>query len=316
MSESHGMSKGVYATWTVFGVLIFALVFFVLQNAGFWSSSGDSGLRTRDSVRIPVVATIYPWGFLAERVGGDRVEVTVVTPPGAEPHDFEPTPHDIVAAHGARLFLLNGAGMDVWAERLEPDIAKAGAETITFAAHAPSIGAGDDPHVWLDPVFMKTATRLVAEALSRLDPDGAETFRANAETLVAELVALDTAYRDGLASCGLSEIIVSHDAFRYLSARYGFSTIAVRGISPEDEPSAKGLADLTDAIRANGIDVVFTETFVSPKLSETLATETGARTLVLNPVGGLTEDERARGETYLTVMHANLANLTDALRCR
>ncbi|MFH1078212.1 MAG: metal ABC transporter substrate-binding protein [Patescibacteria group bacterium] len=316
MSESQGMSKGVYLTWAIFGVLVFALVFFILRNAGFWSPSPDVGRRTLDVGRIPVVATIYPWGFLAERIGGDRVKVMVVTPPGAEPHDYEPTPRDIVTAHGARLFLLNGAGMDVWAERIEPDIAKAGAETITFAAQAPRIDAGDDPHVWLDPVFMIAATRLVADALTRIDSTHAETYRANADALTAELEGLDAAYRDGLASCGLKDIVVSHDAFRYLSARYGLSSIAVRGISPEDEPSARDLADLADIIRATGIDVVFTETFVSPKLSETLATETGARTLVLNPIGGLTNEERTRGDTYLTVMRSNLANLTDALQCR
>ncbi|MBU1448809.1 metal ABC transporter substrate-binding protein [Patescibacteria group bacterium] len=316
MSEPQGISRGVYVTYAVFGVLAFALVFFLLRSAGFWSPLSDAGRGAEDAGRIPVVATIYPWGYLAERVGGDLVEVTIVTPPGAEPHDYEPTPRDIVGAHGARLFLLNGNGIDVWAERIEPEIARAGAETITFAARAPRIDAGDDPHVWLDLVFMQDATALVRDALVRIDPDHTATYRTNADATMSDLQDLDATYRDGLATCDLHEIVVSHDAFRYLDARYGLTSLAVRGISPVEEPSAKTLAELADVIRTKGLDVVFTETFVSPKLSETLAAETGARTLVLNPIGGLTADELATGETYLTVMRANLSNLTDALRCR
>ena len=264
---------------------------------------------------IPVVATIYPWGFVAQRVGGVHVDVTVVTPPGAEPHDYEPTPHDIVVSQGAHLFLLNGYGMDAWAEKIEPDIAKAGAETITFAPQGPRIGTGQDPHVWLDPVFMQKAAGLVRDALIRIDPSHAADYRANADALISDLNALDSEYANGLKNCSLNEVVVSHDAFRYLATRYGFTTVAVTGLTPDQEPSPKDLGAIADLVRTKHIGTIFTETLVSPKISQTLADETGAKTLVLNPIEGLTSDDVGQGKTYLTIMKENLANLRTALQC-
>jgi zinc transport system substrate-binding protein len=206
--------------------------------------------------------------------------------------------------------------MDAWAEKLEPDIAKSGAETNVFAPQGPQIGAGQDPHVWLDPVFMQTAASLVRDALVRLDPAHDSDYRANAEALINDLKVLDQEYRNGLKACALNEIIVSHDAFRYLAARYGFSTIAVQGKSPDEEPSPKRLGELADLARSKRIGYIFFETLVSPKLAETVAAETGARTMVLNPVEGLAENDILQGRDYLSVMKDNLANLRTALQCQ
>lgn len=267
------------------------------------------------SDRIPVVSTIYPWGFVAERVGGTHVQVDVITPPGAEPHDYEPTPQEIVRSRGARLFLLNGYGLDVWAEKIEPDIAKSGAETITFAPQAPRTGLGQDPHAWLDPVYIQTAAGLVRDALIRLDPANATEYRSNADALVSDLQRLDEAYRKGFVGCVQTEVVVSHDAFAYLAARYGFSTIAVTGLTPDEEPSPKRLAEIADLVRTKRIGYILFETLVNPKIAETLASETGAKTLVLNPVEGLTADDIRQGKTYVTVMNDNLSNLRTALQC-
>jgi zinc transport system substrate-binding protein len=267
------------------------------------------------SDRIPVVSTIYPWGFVADRVGGTHVEVDVITPPGAEPHDYEPTPQEIVRSRGARLFLLNGYGLDVWAEKIEPDLAKSGAETVTFASQAPRTGLGQDPHVWLDPVFMQSAAGLVRDALIRLDPANSTEYRSNADTLIADLQRLDSAYRTGIVGCAQTDVVVSHDAFAFLAARYGFSTVAVTGLTPDEEPSAKRLGEITDLVRTKHIGYILFETLVNPKIAETLASETGAKTLVLNPIEGLTADESRQGKTYVSVMNDNLTNLRTALQC-
>lgn len=311
------MSKGVYATWAIFGILVFALVFFVLQNAGFWSSSDRTQDVGRRTPSISVVATIYPYGFLAERIGGDLVSVRVMTPPGAEPHDYEPTPRDIMTTRSSRLFLLNGEGIDAWAERIEPDLADSGVETLTLSSLAERTEATtQDPHVWIDPLFMIAATRHIADALVRIDPTNTATYRANAEALTAELQDLDAAYRTGLADCDVRDIIVSHDAFARLSSRYGFTAIGITGFSPDEEPSAKRLGEIVDLTRQKGIRVIFFETLISPKMSETLAAETGANVLPLNPLEGLAEAELDRNDTYLSVMRENLTNLRTAMVCR
>jgi zinc transport system substrate-binding protein len=298
------ITVAIAATLVIAGIAVLAV------------SAFRSDVPAQGPSRLPVVATIYPWGFVAGRVGGAFVDVTVVTPPGAEPHDYEPSPHDIVVSRGARLFLLNGNGMDAWAEKIEPDIAKSGAETITFAARAPQIGAGQNPHVWLDPVFMQTAAGLVRDALIRLDPAHASDYRSNADTFVSDLMALDGEFRTGLAQCSQHDIVVPHDAFRYLAARYGFTTIAITGNSPDEDPYPKQLADVADLVRAKGITTVFTETLASPRLSETVAAETDAKTMVLNPVEGLTAADQGNGKTYLTIMRDDLANLRTAMVCR
>ncbi len=283
----------------------------------------------QESETISVAASIYPLAFLAEHVGGERVTVTIVTPAGVEPHDFEPSPVSIAAVHDADLFLWNGEGLDPWAEKVVGEMPAA--KTIRFTAYPDLIpvtsadGSGamisgendapGDPHVWLNPLIMVSGADLIAKALSEIDPAHADEYAANAEAFMAELQKLDQEFSEGLKTCELSRIVVSHDAFRYLARRYGFTTVAIAGVSPESEPTPRALAEITDLVKKEHVKVIFTETLGSPRLSETISRETGAATRVLNPLEGLTEEQVEKGETYLTVMRENLDALRMGLRC-
>jgi zinc transport system substrate-binding protein len=130
-----------------------------------------------------------------------------------------------------------------------------------------------------------------------------------------ELKQLDAQFRTGLRACARREIVTSHAAFGYLAERYGLEQIALPGLSPEAEPSPRELERVIGEVREHGATTVFFETLVSPRLAETVARETGARTAVLNPLEGLTEEELERGEDYFSVMRANLAALRKALGC-
>lgn len=169
-----------------------------------------------------------------------------------------------------------------------------------------------DPHFWLDPLLMADLGDGIAEQLAEIDPDNAADYRANAESFREELTALDGEYADGLASCERDHVVVSHDAFGYLT-RYGLHFVAIAGLSPDAEPSPAELADLADLIEEEGITTVFSETLVSPKLAETLAREVGVETAVLDPIEGLSDE--TEGEDYLSLMRANLAALADANGC-
>jgi zinc transport system substrate-binding protein len=173
-----------------------------------------------------------------------------------------------------------------------------------------------DPHVWLDPVAMQIIVQRIRDGLIEIDPGDADTYRKNAEAYLAKLSALDKAYRDGLASCDIREVVTSHNAFNYLAKRYNLTMLSISGLSPEDEPSPKRMAEVADLAKVKKIDTIFFETFVSPKLSETIAQEVGAKTAVLNPIEGLTNEEHQAGETYISLMEQNLQNLRMALRCR
>jgi zinc transport system substrate-binding protein len=140
--------------------------------------------------------------------------------------------------------------------------------------------------------------------------------KAPADQLIGRLHGLDHEYRQGLAHCKRHEIVTSHEAFAYLGQRYGLRQIAITGLSPEAEPSPKDLQNVVDLVRKTRATTIFFETLVSPRIAETVARETGAKTAVLNPIEGLKPSEVDGGENYFSVMRSNLAALRDALGCR
>jgi zinc transport system substrate-binding protein len=294
--------------------------------------------------KMPVAASIYPLAFLAEQVGGDFVSVTQITPGGIEPHDYDPSPRKIALVYDAKIFLMNGSGVDPWAGNLYTDLQSKKITVWNASQHLdllalPGIKSWtekdmmqpdvekrypygiSDPHFWLDPLEFERAARAITEEFKIADAPVLDSPRQNAyeqnfQRLSASLRRLDSEYVSGLKNCALNKVIVSHDAFRYLAKHYNFETIAISGISPDEDPSPKHLADLADLAKKNGIKYIFFETLVSPKLAETIASEIGAKTLVLNPIEGLTAEDIRNGKNYISLMEENLQNLRAALQCQ
>jgi zinc transport system substrate-binding protein len=247
---------------------------------------------------MSVVAGFYPLAFAAEEIGGVEVDVTNLTPAGAEPHDLELGPRDLEEILGADLVVYVGGGFQ---PAVEEAVESSDARAIDV------LESGDDPHVWLDPVRF-------AEVVERIGTElGAE---ARAGNLASRLRTLDEDYRRGLVDCERHELVTTHDAFGYLAERYGLEVIPITGISPEAEPSPQDLEEVAELVEARGVTTVFTEPLLSPEIGETVAREARATTAELNPLEGLTEDELARGEDYFTVMDANLQALREGLECR
>jgi zinc transport system substrate-binding protein len=158
--------------------------------------------------------------------------------------------------------------------------------------------------------------QVIEDALVAVDPEGTAIYEANAERYEAALDTLDRELVTGLADCERREIVTAHAAFGWLADRYDLEQHAIAGISPDDEPSASRLAELADLARDEGVTTVFTETLVSDRVARALAREAGGlRTAVLNPLEGLTREQREAGADYLSVMRENLAVLRDALGC-
>ena len=273
------------------------------------------------NARLSVAASFYPLAYLAEKIGGDLVDVMQITPGGVEPHDYEPTPLKLAHIYDAKVFIMNGGGIDAWAEQVRQDLVSKGKITVKMTEHFQSLitsnqdERGVDPHLWIDPVNMEREAEVVLEAFIEADPAHAITYRANGVQLKKNLTALGQRYRSGLQHCTLKEVIVSHDAFRHLAKEYGFSTMAISGLSPEEEPSPKRVAELAMLAKQKHIDVIFFESLVSPKLADTLAQEVGAQSLVLNPIEGLTPKEEMAQEDYITIMDENLRTLRTAMHC-
>jgi zinc transport system substrate-binding protein len=272
-----------------------------------------------------VVASFYPYAFVAQQVAGDHATVTNLTAPGLEPHDLELTPQQVADIQDATVVIYEKGfqpavdeAVDQSAQGLTLDTTSVVPLEDTGAPAEPN-DPGEpaltgDPHVWLDPIRLATITEAVAAELSRADAAHAADYHANAARLVARLHALDRDYREGLAQCQRTQFVTSHAAFGYLAQRYGLQMIAISGLSPDAEPSPKRLSDLEALVRQDGITTIFSEVLATPALADTLARDVGVKTEVLDPIEGLPTAESQ--QNYLTIMRANLATLRQANGCR
>ncbi|MBV1856634.1 metal ABC transporter substrate-binding protein [Catellatospora tritici] len=287
--------------------------------------SGGATPATAGSEQVKVVAAFYPLQYVSQQVGGDAVSVANLAPPGAEPHDLELTPAQVAHIAEADLVVYlkgfqpsvdesvkqNAAGKAFDVATVEPLHDAVETDEHDQAGHEQEMG-GKDPHVWLDPVRLAAISDRLAERLASLDSGHAPQYIARAADLHGRLLALDRQYRDRLATCQRREIVVSHAAFGYLAERYRLKQVAITGLSPEDEPGPRKLAEVTAQAQQLGATTVFFETLVSPKLAQTIAQEVGAKAEVLDPIEGL---QVGSPDDYLSVMRANLTRLVTALGC-
>lgn len=277
------------------------------------------------------VAAFYPLAWVTERVAGDDWEVTNLTQPGGEPHSLELGIAERASVEKADLLVFQrGFQAAVESAVDQADGAKVDAAEAVELVPAEDIHAGHegegheeeghddhdhgdtDPHFWLDPLLMADLGDAVAGQLADVDSANAETYRTNAQALRTELEAVDTEYTEGLTSCERDVAVVSHAAFGYLE-RYGVHFEAIAGLSPDAEPTAADLARLHELVRSEGVTTVFTERLVSPKMAESLASDTGVRTEVLDPLEGLSDE--TSDKDYLSLMRDNLAALRTANGC-
>jgi zinc transport system substrate-binding protein len=276
----------------------------------------DEGGAAGGDERLDVVASFYPVAEVAGRVGGDRVDVTNLTPAGTEPHDVELAPDQVDQLLDADVVLFVG-------ESFQPavtEIASGRPGLSLDLLDALDLGDGEeddvDPHFWLDPRLLAAAAGEVADALATAAPDDAGRFADNARRYGGELSELDVELAEGLADCRRRELVTAHAAFSYLAERYALTPLAVAGLSPEAEPDADRIARLVDQVEAHGVTTVFYEELVSPRVAATVALEAGVETAVLSPVEGLTEEQHEAGKDYAAVMRDNLGALRRALGCR
>jgi zinc transport system substrate-binding protein len=277
---------------------------------------------------LPVEASFYPLQWATQRIGGEHVDVSSLTPPGAEPHDLELTPKQVAG--------LTDAALVVYASGFQPAVddavAQVASETgfdvapvadLTIAAtgdtvdeHAdeePADHGATDPHFWLDPVRFEQVAEAIGDRLAEVDPDHAADYAAGTEALVDDLATLDQELSDGLSDCRQTHLVTSHTAFAYLAERYGFEQVGISGVNPDVEPDAATVKRISELVEEQGITTIYTETLASPALAETVARETGATTAVLDPVGGLTD--ASAGSDYLEVMRSNLSTLREGQQC-
>lgn len=288
-------------------------------------SPGDAS-GSGDGDDVVVLASFYPLQYVAEQVGGDRVDVRSLTPPGAEPHDLELSP--------AQVDQVGRADLVVFLSDFQPAVDEAVAanppdHVVDAAEHADLHEAdgddehGDDdhdddhdhgaldPHFWLDPTRLPAVADEVAAQLSEIDPEHADEYADGAEAFGQQMTELDARFTAGLATCESRTIVTTHEAFGYLADRYDLEQIGIAGVDPEAEPSPARLAEVGRIVRDEGVSTIFFETLTSPQVAETLAGELGVDTAVLDPLESLADDT----QDFVSVADANLAALRTALAC-
>jgi zinc transport system substrate-binding protein len=267
--------------------------------------------------RTSVLAAAYPFAWAAQQVGGPDVAVTDLVKSGAEPHDIELSPRQVGA--------FQSAGVVVYLHGFQAAVDRATSEAplealldLTAAvdvkppdsALTEATATGVDPHVWLDPIRMRAIVDAIEAKLVARDPAHAASYRSRAATTDTALADLDATLRRSLQGCVRKDIVTSHTAFAYLARRYGLRQVGIAGLSPDGEPSPGRLAEVARFAKKSHVTTIFFESLVDPKLAQTVASEVGARTAVLDPVEGV-----KRGDDYLSVMRRNAAALHDALGC-
>lgn len=300
-----------------------------LTGCGLLGDEGGPG-----SGRVQVAAGFYALGYVAERVGGDHVDVTTLTQPGQDPHDVELSVARTAEVAEADLVLhLSGFqpvvddAVGQVAEGVVVDTADAADLVATSSEHEhedEGEGEGEkprededgeaDPHFWLDPQRLSAVAGPVTEALAEADPDNADDYRANLRALEDDLASLDEDLEQGLADCERDVVVASHDAFGYWAQRYGLDLHSIAGLSPDAEPSVQHLRELQELIETEDVTTVFSERLASAQLADTLSSDLDLRTAVLDPIEGLS-DETA-DEDYVSLMRQNLEELREANGCR
>ncbi|MBI5968760.1 MAG: zinc ABC transporter substrate-binding protein [Deltaproteobacteria bacterium] len=275
------------------------------------------------------MASLFPLQEFAGAVGGDRIQATLLLPPGAEVHTWEPKPSDVVKIAQADVFIYIGPSMEPWVDKVLKTVQAKDLKVVEASRGLPLLEADDgggkakggrseklDPHVWLDFTLALNMVDAIAVAFSEKDPMHAPFYRNNAENYKAKLRELDQKYLEALAKCRHRYILLSgHAAFAYLARRYGLQQISLSGVSPNAEPTPKRMAQVLQATQKHGIKYIYSEELVNRRLSQALAKEAKVSVLVLHPGHNLTREEVQKKMTFLGLMEMNLRNLKRGLEC-
>jgi zinc/manganese transport system substrate-binding protein len=296
-----GPSRLGLAAATGIAVALFAV--------GCGSSGSDSG-------KVSVVATTTQIGDFARQVGGNAVDVHQILSPNTDPHEYEPRPDDVTTTSDAKIVFTNGDNLDAWMGKVVDD-SGSHAKVVDLGAGVPVKLPGEssgpeasqyDPHWWHDPRNAESAVSQIAAQLSAADPANRAKFEANAAAYEARLKRLDS----GIANCfhgvpaANRKLVTDHDAFNYFANSYGIQVVGavIPSQTTQAQPNAQDLSNLVDLIKREGVKAIFPESSLSPKLAETIASQTGAQvgqTLygdTLGPPG-------SNGDTYLNMEAAN-----------
>ncbi|QUO38720.1 zinc ABC transporter substrate-binding protein [Dysosmobacter sp. Marseille-Q4140] len=305
--------------------------FLLLSGCGKTETAPADG----ETDKLTVVATVFPAYDFARAVGGEAAEVSLLLPPGAESHSYEPTPADIMAVQQCDLFLYLGGESDTWVETILESVEPQGTtlrmidcvdlleeETVEGMEshedkhdHDEGLGLGEvvgyDEHVWTSPRNAAQITRAIGAEMEALDPSNAAFYAANAADYAGQIEALDREFADFFAGVA-DRTMVFGDRFplRYFADEFDIPYYAAfPGCSTQTEPSAATIAFLTEKVREEGISTVWYIEFSNHLVADSIAEAAGAETAMFHSCHNVSADDLAAGATYISLMTDNLETL-------
>ena len=307
-------------------ILTFLFILTLLTGCG--SITYDS-LENPDTPKLKVIATIFPQYDFVRQIAKNKVELSMLLPPGAESHTFEPSPSDILNVTNSDLFIYTGAAMEPWAKRIISSIpSNKNAEVMDISEKIPYDETPEeheahdinhyhtiDPHFFTNPVYAQIAVKEICEALCRLDPKNAHFYRENTSWYLGWLSDLDKDIRDVAKKKTRDEVVFGgRFAFYHFMKEYDIKYIsAFDGCSAETDPGIMRIYEIITEMQEKEIRTVYYEELRDPATARFIAEETGAELLLLHSCHNITKDEMKIGVGYLDLMKKNLVNLERGL---
>ncbi len=316
----------------------------------FFSSSFIVASSEEVAKKPDVITTLFPTYDFARQIGRDKIDLTLLLPPGVEPHAYEPKPQDIVKISKADIFIYTGKTMEPWVENILKGISNKnllvvdassgiglmseddhdldeelqegghhdGKHSEAHDEHGHHHHGGKDPHIWLDLANDQIIVDTITKALIEKDLTNKEFYSKNAEEYKLKLASLDNRFKETLATAKHKTIIYGgHFAFGYFAKRYGLEyNSPYKGFSPNAEPSPKSIVELMGKMKKTGSKYIYHEELLDPKIARTIADETGAKLELLHGAHNISKDELSQGKTFLDIMEDNLNKLKIGLECQ
>lgn len=297
--------------WIVWGMLLFVV------GAGVVLMKSSS--RHPSAEKPLVCVSTFTLYEVASAVAKETLEILPIVPLGSDAHMFSPSPSQVAQVSTSAFFIYNGAGFETWTQSLKNTLP----DTITVIdmsghvrLHKEKEHTIYDPHYWLDIDNMIRMTQTLDAEFSKRFPQNAKAYHENAEAYIAQLQTLKADYRSGLKECKNRTLISNHDAFGYLASANALENVSIIGLSSDEQPSANIIAKIIALIKEHGIKTIFFEELINDNVAQTIAKETGAAALPLQPLENISENELKSHQTYESIMRSNLAKLTQAMECR
>jgi zinc transport system substrate-binding protein len=267
-------------------------------------------IQNTTNEKLKIAVSIYPLKEFTEKIAGDKAEVTCLVPDNMEPHDYEPKTKDFKELTESKAFIYNGLGMEDWVDKINEAIKDKDVITVDSSVGVEVRREGDavDPHIWLSLKNAEIQSENIKNTLVKLDEKNKDYYEENYNEFKGELESLYNEYKPKFDALNKKDFITGHAAFGYLCRDFGLTQRSVENLFAEGEPTPKQLEDLVSFCKENNIKTVFSESLASPKVSETLAKEVGAKVVPI-----MTLESKEDDKNYIETMRYNLDQIYKCL---